>query len=324
LKFAKKKTKTKKTIARAKKAMLQYVRRNLRQMRELVETAGRRRKRVYHAVRERLRVAEEIFRQQWEMYKRKTHRIADRIVSLHRPYVRPIKTGKQAKDTEFGAKGALVHVDGFLFLDHLKHEAFNESEFAGAHIRAYRERFGKFPPYVAADQKYGTRENREMTGELGIRFEPESLAGLAGIYTKIKRDPENRSVVQGEAEREESDRRSVREREGTLWTGPGEIYGPRGFGDVGAGRASGDEPEDGTAESIERKPVRVREDLTGSHVGSQDDQSAVEDKIGFFSRPYLTICFYSTTNRFILFMLCSCGGLLFTQGGLSKREWWRE
>jgi len=103
--------------------------------------------------------------------------------------------------------------------------------------------------------------------------------------SKIKRDPENRSVVQGEAEREESDRRSVREREGTLRTEPGEIYGPRGLGDVGAGRASGDEPEDGTAESIERKPVRVREDLTGSHVGSQDDQSAVEDKIGFFSRP---------------------------------------
>jgi len=70
LKFAKKKSKTKKTIARAKKAMLQYVRRNLRQMRELVETAGRRRNRVYHAVRERLRVAEEIFRQQWEMYQR--------------------------------------------------------------------------------------------------------------------------------------------------------------------------------------------------------------------------------------------------------------
>jgi hypothetical protein len=54
---------------------------------------------------------------------------------------------------------------------------------------------------------------------------------------------------------------------------------------VGAGRASGDEPEDGTAESIERKPIRDREDLTGSHVGSQDDQSAVEDMFGFFSRP---------------------------------------
>ena len=60
---------------------------------------------------------------------------------------------------------------------------------------------------------------------------------------------------------------------------------------MGAGRASGDEPEDGTAESIESKPIRDRENLTGSHLGSQDDQSAVEDKIGFFSRPYLVSFF---------------------------------
>jgi hypothetical protein len=174
LKFAKKKAKTKKTISRAKKAMLQYVRRNLRQMWELVETARGRRKKVFRAVRERLRVAGEIFRQQREMYMKKTHRIADRIVSLHRPYVRPIKTGKQAKDTEFGAKGALAHVDGFLFLDHLKHKAFNESELVVAQIRAYKERFGKLPPYMAADQKYGTRENRETMGDLGVRtaFKP--------------------------------------------------------------------------------------------------------------------------------------------------------
>ncbi len=169
LKFAKKKAKTKKTIARAKKAMLQYVRRNLRQMWELIETAKRRRKKVYQAVTKRLRVAGEIYRQQREMYARKTHRISDRIVSLHRPYVRPIKTGKQARDTESGAKGALMHVDGFLFLDQLKHEAFNESEFAVAQIAAYKERFGELPPYMAADRKYGTRENREETGQLGIR-----------------------------------------------------------------------------------------------------------------------------------------------------------
>jgi IS5 family transposase len=169
LKFAKKKTKTKKTIAKAKKAMLQYVRRNLGQMRKLVETAKHRRKKVCRAVRERLRVAEEIFRQQREMYTEKTHRIADRIVSLHRPYVRPIKTGKQARDTEFGAKGALMHVDGFLFLDRIKHEAFNESEFAAAQIEAYKERFGELPPYMAADRKYGTRDNREKMEELGVR-----------------------------------------------------------------------------------------------------------------------------------------------------------
>lgn len=40
---------------------------------------------------------------------------------------------------------------------------------------------------------------------------------------------------------------------------------------MGAGGASGDEPEEGTAESIKRWFVRDRENLTGSHVGSQDE-----------------------------------------------------
>lgn len=174
LRFSKKKIKTKKTIQKAKKAMLQYVRRNLKQMRALLDLARRRRKKVLQAVRDRLRVAEEICRQQWEMYKTKSHRIARRIVSLHRPYVRPIKTGKLSKDTEFGGKGALVHVDGFLFLDHFKHEAFNESEYALDQVAAYRERFGKLPPYFVADTKYGTRDNRDDLGALSIRtsFKP--------------------------------------------------------------------------------------------------------------------------------------------------------
>jgi IS5 family transposase len=174
LRFSKKKLKTKKTINKAKKAMLQYVRRNLRQMGELLQKARVKRKKVLVTLHERLKVAEDIFRQQWEMYKAKAHRIANRIVSLHRPYVRPIKTGKQAQDTEFGAKGALVHVDGFLFLDHFKHEAFNESEYAVNHITAYAERFGKLPPYFVADTKYGTEKNREALDRLKIRtsFKP--------------------------------------------------------------------------------------------------------------------------------------------------------
>lgn len=95
LRFSKKKAKTKKAIQRAKKAMLQYVRRNLGQLRELLRAAKLKRKINLRPLWERLHVAEEIFRQQWEMYKRKTCRIANRIVSLHRPYVRPIKRGNK-------------------------------------------------------------------------------------------------------------------------------------------------------------------------------------------------------------------------------------
>jgi len=169
LNFSKKKVKTKKTIARAKKKMLQYVRRNIGQLGDLIQIVRIKRLKIHRKIKERLQVAEEIFRQQWAMYKRKVNRIANRIVSFHRPYARPIKRGKQRQDTEFGGKGAVVHVGGFLFLDSFKHEAYDEAELAVEHVVAYQERFGTLPPYFAADQKYGTLDNRERLGPLGIR-----------------------------------------------------------------------------------------------------------------------------------------------------------
>jgi len=174
LRFSKRKNKTKKAIAKAKKAMLQYVRRNLKQMKEMVRSARRKGLEVKGRIISRLRVAERIFSQQWEMYRRKVNRIAERIVSFHRPYVRPIKRGKQGKEVEFGGKGALSQVDGFLFLDYFAHEAYAEQNVTACHLEAYVERFGKLPPSFTGDQKYGTRENREMMGELEIResFKP--------------------------------------------------------------------------------------------------------------------------------------------------------
>jgi hypothetical protein len=126
LKFSKNRNKTKKTVAKAKKAMLQYVRRNLGQMKEMIIALRKKGLEVKSKFRNMLKTAEKIYSQQREMYRRKVHRIAERIVSFHRPYVRPIKQGKQGKEVEFGGKGALVSVDGFLFLDHFEHRAFAE------------------------------------------------------------------------------------------------------------------------------------------------------------------------------------------------------
>jgi len=199
LNFSKKKVKTKKAIAKAKKKMLQYVRRNIRQLQDLLQVVKVRRHKIQKKIKERLAVAEEIFRQQWEMYKRKVNRIAHRIVSLHRPYVRPIKRGKQRQDTEFGGKGAVVHVDGFLFLNVFKHEAYDEAELAVDHVAAYKERFGKLSPYMAADQKYGTQDNRDRLGPLGIRtsFKPRGRKAKDGpkrdAWFKNKQRERNRS-----------------------------------------------------------------------------------------------------------------------------------
>jgi len=41
------------------------------------------------------------------MYEANKKSIEDRIVSLHKPYIRPIKRGKDGKGTEFGAKVSL-------------------------------------------------------------------------------------------------------------------------------------------------------------------------------------------------------------------------
>jgi IS5 family transposase len=165
LRFSKTKRKTKKIIGRAKKAMLQYVRRNIRQLETLLQKPLK----VETKILEWLAVSKAIFRQQREMYRTRANRISGRIVSLYRPYVRPIKTGKYGKETEFGARGALTHVDGFLFLDYWKHEAFNESGHVARHMEAYRERFGKLPPYFVGDTKYGTRTNRADLETLGVR-----------------------------------------------------------------------------------------------------------------------------------------------------------
>ena len=169
LNFSKKKRKTKKTINKAKRQMLQYVRRNIKQLKDGIEQVKAKGQKVKQNIMDRLQVAEKIYHQQLEMYKRKSNRIADRIVSFHRPYVRPIKRGKQGKKVEFGGKGALVHVGGFMFLDHFEQRAFAEENLMEAHVGKYMDRLGKLPPYVPADMKYGTLENRELLGKLEVR-----------------------------------------------------------------------------------------------------------------------------------------------------------
>ncbi len=171
LTLTKKKNKTVKEIRRGKKRILQFVRRNIRQLNELLEEMTEIRYDARGKVIERLKVVEKIYEQQRELYREKTRQIKDRIVSLHQPQVRPICRGKAGKKTEFGPKGALTLVDKFLFLDKLSNSAFSEAdtELVKAQLGRFGEKFGKEPEYCIGDGLYGTRENREMLREKGIR-----------------------------------------------------------------------------------------------------------------------------------------------------------
>ncbi len=172
LNYAKCKRKTKKQVQKARKQILQYVQRNLGQIKDALEKAGREGVREIGIIWGRLGTAKKIYEQQYEMYKEKKKRIKDRIVSFHRPWVRPIKRGKNGKDVEFGAKTAMSQVDGFLFLDETNHDNFSEaqSEIVRKQIEGYERRFGKKPPSLTGDKLYGSRNNREMLEEeMGIR-----------------------------------------------------------------------------------------------------------------------------------------------------------
>ncbi|MEE9189165.1 MAG: hypothetical protein V3U16_00150 [Candidatus Neomarinimicrobiota bacterium] len=155
LNFAKKKTKTKKAVKQAKRQMLQFVRRNLKQLEDAIITLGAAGQEIGHVIAEKLRVARTIYVQQMTMYKENVHTIKERVVSFHRPYVRPIKRGKEGgKKVEFGPKGALSHVDGFLFLDRLSHDNYSEAitEVVREQINNYETRFGKKPSSFTGDK----------------------------------------------------------------------------------------------------------------------------------------------------------------------------
>lgn len=174
LKFAKKKKKVKKDIEQAKRQMLQFVRRNLRQLDERVDAFDYF---LQKAIEKQLKVATLIYEQQFTMYRLKVNKIEDRIVSWWREYVRPIKRGKGGgKDVEFGPKICLSHVDGMTFVDEFRHDNYSEADvkIVEKQIRNYEGRFGQKPKSLTGDQLYGNRENRELLKAQKIRdaFKP--------------------------------------------------------------------------------------------------------------------------------------------------------
>jgi len=174
LTFNKKKRRTKKDIRCIVKSMLQYASRNVRQLEDALTLAAEKGNVVEKKVTERLTVIRKLLEQQWRMYREKVNRIDDRIVSLHKPQVRPIKRGKAGRDVEFGPKASLSHIGAFTFLDHISTDNFNESGDVEMQLANYEDRFGSKPPYVVGDRIYGTVDNRNLLKGKSIRnaFEP--------------------------------------------------------------------------------------------------------------------------------------------------------
>ena len=126
-----------------------------------------------------------LYAQQREMYESGSTRIDDRIVSLSQPWVRPIVRGKQNAPVEFGAKVGMSDIDGFLRIEFLSWDAFNECHTLQDSVEAYRKAYGHYPERVLADTIYRTRDNLRYCKKHGIHLNGPRLG-------KPPKDPEIR------------------------------------------------------------------------------------------------------------------------------------
>lgn len=177
LAIAKQKRPGRKTLRRGIKQQLQYLRRNLGYIDQLLAPIPEGQPLPLPGwLLHRYWVIQHVYQQQSEMYGNQTHRCDHRIVSISQPYVRPMVRGKQDKPVEFGAKLSVsLTGEGLAHVDHLRWEAFHEGLDLPTQVEAYRERYGHYPERVIADPLYGTRANRNYLKERGIHFAGKAL-----------------------------------------------------------------------------------------------------------------------------------------------------
>ena len=134
-----------------------------------------------------LLVVSESYRQQLWLFKNNKQSIEDRIVSLSQPQIRPIIRGKSGKPVEFGAKLSASCFEGYVFLDRISWDNFNESGDFKAQIEAYRHFTGFYPESVHVDKIYRTRENRAWCKERGIRISGPPLGRPPAHFSQEKK-----------------------------------------------------------------------------------------------------------------------------------------
>ena len=169
LEVAKRKRPSNKQRRKAIGKQLQYLKRNLNHLDRMI-ALGLTLEVLSKQQYKRLLVVTEIYRQQELMWSNRQTRIDDRIVSIFQPHIRPIVRGKAGKPVEFGAKLSASCFDGYVFLDRISWDNFNESVELKKQVEAFKKLTGVEPESVHVDKIYRTRENRAWCKAKGIRI----------------------------------------------------------------------------------------------------------------------------------------------------------
>jgi IS5 family transposase len=203
LAIIKKKRPKRAEIREAKRFQLNEIRRNLRAIDGMIHSGAVLMDLGAHLYR-KLVVTSEVQRQQQEMYDADSRRINDRIVNLSKPHVRPIVRGKAGKKTEFGAKISISDDNGFVDVDRISWDNYNEANDLIDRAERYKEERGCYPARICADSIYMTARNKKFCEDNGIRLsgrarkkEPEIEVQSTEQQELFKSDLRKRSVIEG-------------------------------------------------------------------------------------------------------------------------------
>ena len=201
MKVAKQRRPSRKEIRKAIKKQLQYIKRNLSHIDQLIQK-GAALEVLSNSQYKSLLVVAEVYRQQQWMYENRTSRIDDRIVSLSQPHIRPLVRGKAGTPVEFGAKLSASVRDGYVFLDRISWDNFNESGDLKSQIETFKRYAGVYPESVHVDKIYRTRSNRAFCKERGIRISGPPLGRPPANVSREKKlqaleDERIRNVIEG-------------------------------------------------------------------------------------------------------------------------------
>jgi hypothetical protein len=199
--FAKQRRSAQKQRRKAIGQQLGYVRRNLAHIDRLI-SQGASLSVLSDARYKKLLVVSEVYRQQQLMYDQRVKRVDDRIVSLSQPHVRPIMRGKAGASVEFGAKITISCVAGFVRLERLDWNNFNEALDLPEQVERFKTCFGQYPESVHVDKIYRNRANIAWCKARGIRISGPPLGRppaerKAALKRQARADEKVRVVVEG-------------------------------------------------------------------------------------------------------------------------------
>ena len=137
---------------------------------------------AYH---ERVATIKTIYKQQFDLF-HKGITPKNRIVSIHKNYIRPIVRGKEIKKVEFGAKVNKLQIDGISFIQRISFDNFNEGTEYKNTIYLAQNLTRTKTKIVGADAIYATNKNRVFTTFNSIKTDFKAK-GRKSKYHKEKK-----------------------------------------------------------------------------------------------------------------------------------------